>query len=278
MRYATPSTAQADFFGHMNPEMGIAFLAWPGAKQYGAKHILPWFPKDLKEMCSPFIGGGAIELICAKHGVHVYGYDIDRRLTLFWRTVRNHRAEVVSTAKALLEEHGMDYHIAKAMSRNEYGGSAAMRCAQYYICNRMQYVGSDGYRFSTKRMRQDPLISDELWGRIMRAPLDRMHIQHGEFQDSLAAHWDKFVYLDPPYKLPKGKDHVYGNGKYHKFFDHSALAEILLSRGNWILSYNDCNWVRNAYQDCKIIDVAWNYNMRSSYSSRHTNELLIVRR
>ena len=32
-------------------------------------------------------------------------------------------------------------------------------------------------------------------------------------------------------------------------------------RGGFILSYNDCSWVRNAYKDFKIIEVKWQYTM-----------------
>jgi len=32
-------------------------------------------------------------------------------------------------------------------------------------------------------------------------------------------------------------------------------------KGGWIMSYNDCSWVRETYKDYEIIDVSWQYTM-----------------
>jgi DNA adenine methylase len=49
---------------------------------------------------------------------------------------------------------------------------------------------------------------------------------------------------------------------HHNGFDHERLTNLLKEhKGGFILSYNDCSWVREAYQDFKIVEVAWQYTM-----------------
>ena len=56
-------------------------LRYPGGKTRAVKHILPHIPKGIKEFCSPFFGGGSVELAVADRGIPVYGYDIFQPLT-----------------------------------------------------------------------------------------------------------------------------------------------------------------------------------------------------
>jgi DNA adenine methylase len=41
----------------------------------------------------------------------------------------------------------------------------------------------------------------------------------------------------------------------HKNFDHESLFQLLDSRDKWILSYNDCSYIRNLYKNYKIIEL-----------------------
>ncbi len=60
-------------------------LRYPGGKTRAVKHILPLFPEDMEELCSPFVGGASIELALANKGVNVYAYDIFDPLVCFWQ-------------------------------------------------------------------------------------------------------------------------------------------------------------------------------------------------
>jgi DNA adenine methylase len=49
---------------------------------------------------------------------------------------------------------------------------------------------------------------------------------------------------------------------HHKGFDHIKLAELLHEhKGGFLLSYNDCSLVREAYKDFEIHEVKWQYTM-----------------
>ena len=80
------------------------------------------------------------------------------------------------------------------------------------------------------------------------------------------------MYCDPPYMI---ESNLYGyRGDMHDGFDHMALAALLSKRDNWILSYNDCQAVREMYAAYDILTPSWTYGMANDKRSR---EVLIVR-
>ena len=72
---------------------------------------------------------------------------------------------------------------------------------------------------------------------------------------------------------------MYGaDGDHHGGFDHEGLADILKERSKWVLSYNNCDYVRNLYNGYKILEVEWTYGMKNVGSDKmgKSSELLIV--
>ena len=66
-------------------------LRYPGGKSRAVskivdKYILRNIPKS-KKVCSPFFGGGSIEIDLAKRGFRVYGYDAFPPLVDFWQVL-----------------------------------------------------------------------------------------------------------------------------------------------------------------------------------------------
>ena len=49
---------------------------------------------------------------------------------------------------------------------------------------------------------------------------------------------------------------------HHNGFDHGALRDLLLKHeGGFILSYNDCQTIREWYKNFYIVDVEWQYTL-----------------
>ena len=94
-----------------------------------------------------------------------------------------------------------------------------------------------------------------------------------DFRESLAAHANDFLYLDPPYANGGA---LYGvGGSAQTDFPHQVLADILRDRDGWILSYNDCEAVRKMYQGFALQSPQWTYGMGNS---KNSNALLILSR
>jgi len=59
----------------------------------------------------------------------------------------------------------------------------------------------------------------------------------------------------------------------HEDFNHKLLFDLLNTKKNWIVTYNNCEYIRNLYKDYRIIDTSWSYGMNVSKLS---SEIIIV--
>ena len=79
-----------------------------------------------------------------------------------------------------------------------------------------------------------------------------------------------FIYLDPPYVVQGDKLYQCG----FEEADHVRLAELLRKTSHpWVLSYDDCNLVRDLYSWANVESVSVGYSVSSV---RRTDELLIT--
>ena len=64
----------------------------------------------------------------------------------------------------------------------------------------------------------------------------------------------------------------------HKGFDHEKLRDILTKRGDWVLSYNDSEAVRELYSNHEIVPVSWSYGMKNVNKKKmgKSSEILIL--
>lgn len=241
-------------------------LRYPGGKTRGAKEILKYFPDELDTVCSPFIGGGSIELELANKGVRIYGYDIFEPLTDFWQ-------EVLRDSEELAERVRKYYPLTNSKFyslQSEYMGirSKKEKAAVFFVLNRASFSGTT---LSGGMSPGHPRFTQSIIERLSKFKIDNLEVKNADYHDSLPKHEKDFLYLDPPY-ANNGK--LYGErGDVHENFDHEGLAKIITKRDGWILSYNDCKIVRELYGDFKIINLEWAYGMNSNKKS---NELLIL--
>lgn len=81
---------------------------------------------------------------------------------------------------------------------------------------------------------------------------------------------DDFLFLDPPY-IEKASD-LYKHS--FSMTDHSLLRDLLRDKSNWMLSYDDAEWVYANYSWAKIYKITKNYKMNRK--TKKVNELIIV--
>lgn len=249
-------------------------LRYPGGKSRAVKHILPYFPDDIDYVVSPFFGGGSIELALVSKGIPVLGFDIFVPLVMFWQQLLYTPQFLISTIQRSypLSKPGF-YDLQKFIKNPDLSLDKLDIAAYFFILNRASFSGttlSGGMSPGHPRFTQesiDRLLTFENVGK-------RLFVRCEDFQLSIPAYSDTFLYLDPPYLIPQK---LYGiSGDCHENFDHSALANLLLNRRQWILSYNDCEEVRKMYDGCKIVELDWAYGM-STDKQKKKKELLIMR-
>lgn len=242
-----------------------SLLRYPGGKTRGVEIISAYFPKNLKEICSPFFGGGSIEIFFAAKGIKVFGYDIFNPLVEFWQCVlkdANNLASVVQTFFPLTKEKF--YELQKTQTTFK---SKIERAAVFYVLNRSSFSGST---LSGGMSPDHPRFTQTSIERLKDFYNPNISIKNLHFKDSVTLHKNTFLYLDPPYLI---ESTLYGKkGNAHKNFNHLELFEILNKRNNWLLSYNDCAEIRKIYNGYKIISPVWKYGMGNNKSS---NEIII---
>jgi DNA adenine methylase len=103
-----------------------------------------------------------------------------------------------------------------------------------------------------------------------------IEIYNEDYYDFIINHFngDALLFLDPPYYL-ESKSKLYGNnGDLHEGFNHKTLFDLLQDKKNWVLTYNNCAYIRDLYKDFTIIDVNWKYGMNIT---KESSEIIIIR-
>ena len=258
-------------------------LRYPGGKSRGAKYITTFVPNDAKEFCSPFIGGGSVELMIAARGTKVYGYDIFQPLTCFWK----HLLKSPMALATLSDTYRTPLDGNRGLTRQDFlrfkkdlSAEPATRlthAAKFYALNRSSFSGatlSGGYskqaaykRFTTSSIE-----------RVRKFQEPNLEVGCLDFKESIPKHPDAFLYCDPPYMLEKNNN-LYGkNGDTHSGFDHEGLFNLLNKRKGWLLSYNNTPEIREMYKDYEIFDAHWAYGMKnvSTKTMGSSSEILII--
>lgn len=61
-------------------------LRYAGGKSLAVGYVVERIPDNLNRLVSPFMGGGAVEIACAKElGIQVVAYDVFDILCTYWR-------------------------------------------------------------------------------------------------------------------------------------------------------------------------------------------------
>jgi len=263
-------------------------LRYAGGKTRGIKFITP-FVEDYDEIYSPFIGGGSMEVHWASLGKKVYGFDIFDVLTNFWQVLLNNPIELSEKLseitpsqeeyvriKELLMTWDNTQKLLSNWKTDHYKRDNpieldSLTSAAYYYFNHNTSYGP-GYLGwgSNVYLKQDKW--DSMIKKIRNFKCENLTVNQSSFESVIENNPDKFMYLDPPYLLEKDEDNKMFTGIYpmrnipvhHDEFDHEKLRKLLLKhKGNFVLSYNNCETIRELYKDFELFYPKWNYSLGS---------------
>jgi DNA adenine methylase len=291
-------------------------IRYAGGKTRAIKIISPYLDNETK-IVSPFMGGGSLEVNWAKKGIEVIGYDLFDALVNFWNVLLNNREELVEKLKTIsptpqeynrIKEILMTWENTQEMlkgwktdhyKRNEVITLDDVTAAAYYYFNHNTSYGP-GYLGwgSSVYLKQDKW--DTMVKNIDKFIIPTLSVKQGSFEEVLPNHTEDTLYLDPPYYLEKDKDNKMFTGIYpmrnipihHNGFDHEKLRDLLKEhKGKFVLSYNNCETIREYYKDFEQVFPTWNYSMGNGETrigknreeagitnSKDSHEILIIKR
>ena len=257
----------------------ISPLRYPGGKTRACKIIdnilLEYFDiTNFDTIISPFFGGGSFEFYLQnKYRFKLIVNDKFIPLYNFWKQVKINKTilcDELRKIKSVSKEQFLDYRNT-IMNLND---DILQQSIQYFIINRCSFSGSTlSGGFSQEASNKRFTLSSI--NKIEDLDFTNIEIYNNDFYEFINNFniSNSLMFLDPPYYL-ENKSKLYGkNGDLHHDFNHELLFDLLNTKKNWIITYNNCEYIRNLYKDFIIIDVNWSYGMNTSKKS---SEIIII--
>lgn len=258
----------------LNLNRNTSPLRYPGGKTRAIgilyEYLRTYYP-ERNVLLSPFFGGGSFELCLSVNGYTVYGNDLFIPLYNFWVTKQENCKTLVTNIKEKLPVSKQQFHELRDTIMNE--SDNIKMSTSYFIINRTSFSGSTlsgGFSEQASKHR----LTESSINRLSECNVDSIVFSNLDCNAFLDVHpetSDTVIYADPPYYITGS---IYGkNGDMHERFDHAKFAENIRKRRDWIISYNDCEYIKNLYKGCRIFTTSWSYSMNKSKTS---SEIIIL--
>ena len=223
-------------------------------------------------MGSPFVGGGSVEIFMQAKGVRVFGGDLCRELACMWQALLSDPARFAEDMRAEVPIPYPMHSLRRRLETSEDSWEVGV-LTWLVLKGGFSYLLRDcgGSPRNVKDFNRSEWRST--YARLRRFRAERLSVEHLDCFSFMEKYPDMFLYCDPPYCEGTASQDLYGyKGELHAGFDHERLAQMLMERGNFALSYGDCERVRDLYAGCRFIEMQWRYGM----SDRSGHELLIM--
>lgn len=245
----------------------MVLLSYVGGKSRISKYICDRIPENVHCLVSPFFGAGSVEFLFARtrNNVSVKAYDNFRELVNFWKVVKERPSEFVNAIESAIPITKEKYSRVKKRLLLKKTRDQLRSAVDFFIVNKCSYNGimmgsysasiAAYFKHAPNRLRKFTFPSN-------------IHIKQADFQRSIKAHPDKFLFVDPPYVDVK---RTYGLAGELSTIDHEKLYRLLKKHaGHWILVYNDHPWVLDKYKKFKMTKFVSRYS-----GNGHGAQLLI---
>lgn len=260
------------------------------SKAYGfISTYIPFWPKP-ERIVSPFIGGGSLEVRWANElDIEVIGYDVFDMLVNFWKVLLKQPKELAKELskitpddKTYKEVKDILLHLDKTQDllsgwkTNSYKREVMITLnkleqASFYYFNHNTSYGP-GYLGwpSSVYLQADKWKNMINYIRNFECP--NLKVNQADYRVAIPHHKNDLLYCDPPYYLDKDSDNKMFKGIYpmrnipvhHDGFDHEKLRDLLHNhKGSFVLSYNNCETIRDWYKDFHQVFPKWSYSMGS---------------
>lgn len=247
-----------------------SFIGWIGGKSLLRKEIVKRFPEKMGryiEVC-----GGAAWVLFSQEKIadmEVYN-DANGDLVNLFKCIKYHRPELQRELSFMLNCREM-FEDFKAQY-NTRGMTDIQRAARFFMLIKTSY-GCDIRTYGCVKKNVSVMVE---YLEAIEKRLATVVIENKDFEGLMKVYDkpDALSYFDPPY---------YGTEKYYSVEfaqeDHIRLHKVISSlKGRFILSYNDCEFIRELYKGFRVQEVSRGHNLVGRYSEKdhRYNELIIM--
>jgi len=251
-------------------------LRYPGGKSKVAEYLVSLFP-EYKEYREPFLGGGSVFLEATEKNpdaVYVIN-DMYYDLYCFWRCMILQPNDVINGVVSLKErfDSGRELYesVLVSIETDRLNQISLSTAVDFFVLNRITFSGtslSGGYSEESfrKRFTDSSIKRLEDLGRFLETRNVALFNEDYSFIMNIDGDTDStFAFLDPPYYSAENSK-LYGhNGNLHRGFEHSRLKECLDGcKYKWMMTYDDCDYIRDLYKDYNVKELELMYGMRNT--------------
>lgn len=280
-----------------------SLIRYAGGKTLAVGLIIENFPRNIKRVISPFVGGASIELALSNEcGICVKAFDIFDKLINFYQQLKINKQRLLNYLQTLDTSRETFDKVRKRLELDYKGKNIykdkVMMAGDYFYNHNLSYGPSYLGWASSNYLNNDKKYL-KMIKKLEDTNLDNITFECLSFEDVLKKYKNDFLYLDPPYflggssKMFTGIYPMRNNPFHHTSFDHQKLCKLLEKHeGGFVLSYNDCNEIRQMYKNYKIIELEWQYTMGQGETRigknrknrvfdnsnvKHSHEILIIK-
>ncbi len=256
-------------------------LRYPGGKSRAVDLIATLLP-SFDEFREPFLGGGSV-FVYAKQKYpknNFWGNDLYNDLFTFWKMCQTDTDAVIRKIRELKTAYPIGKDLHKFLKENLGNFNDLEKAAAFFIFNRTTFSGttlSGGYseQANIGRFTESSIQRLNDFGKIIQGT----KITNTDYSELVEqAGQNVFIFLDPPY-FSATKSALYGkNGNMHKSFDHIRFAKTMKNcQHNWLITYDDSDYIRNLFSFANIMPWDLTYGMRNvTGSSDQTGKELFI--
>jgi DNA adenine methylase len=243
-------------------------LRYAGGKSLAVGLVLELIPDNTKRIISPFIGGGSIEIACAiELGIPVMAFDIFDILMNYW-DVQLHDPINLYKALAKFKPTRQTFKQVKERLKEHWLTKNKLKrldLAAYYYFNSNTSYGPHFLGWPSN-IYLEPKRYRTMIEKVRDFRAGEIQVGCLTFEQAIPMYPNDLLYCDPPYYLAGDSKTFVGMYPHRNFpihhnnFNHEKLRDLLLiHKGGFILSYNDCPTIREWYKDCDISTPSWQY-------------------
>jgi DNA adenine methylase len=247
-----------------------SFIGWIGGKKLLRNEITKRFPEGIGRYIEVFGGAGWVLFSKERHAELEVFNDANGDLINLFRCIKYHCFELqrelqyMLNSRELFEDFKAQYNIR--------GMTDIQRAARFFMLIKTSY-GSDTRTYGCVKKNVSVIIK---YIEDIQKRLNNVVIENRDFERLIKVYDrpDALLFLDPPY---------YGTERYYQVDfpvnDHQRLYDSLKKiKGKFILTYNDCEEIKELYKDFAIEEVSRNNNLVGRYSEKnHSYRELIIR-